>query len=238
LRDGAGVLPVTPFVVTIDGPAAAGKSTTARALARRLGCLYLDSGALYRALAVKVLERGVAPGDAGAVAELVRGTELDLVPAPDGARVLVDGRDVTGAIRTLSVAEVASTLAPQAAVRERMGEVQRRVAERRSVVAEGRDTGTVVFPDADVKIYLDASLDERAARRARELAAGGADAERVRAELERRDRRDRERELAPLAAAPDSVVVDTTGLSVDEQVEKVLGVIRSRRPEIAATDSS
>jgi CMP/dCMP kinase len=223
---------VTPFVVTIDGPAAAGKSTTAREVARRLGCLYLDSGALYRALAVQVLRRGIAPGDSERVRELMRATAIDLVAAPDGTRVLVDGEDVTGEIRAPQVSEAASRLAEQPAVRERMGEIQRRVAESRAVVVEGRDTGSVVFPDAAVKIFLDASPAERAQRRWRELRARGveADLEAVRADVERRDRRDRERHLAPLVAAPGSIVVDTTGLSLDEQVEKVLGVIRSHRP--------
>lgn len=223
---------MNPFVVTIDGPAAAGKSTTARAVARRLGCLYLDSGALYRALAVQVRRRGIPPEDRERVAVLVRASDLDLVPAPEGTRVLVDGEDVTAEIRAPQVSEVASRLAEQPAVRERLGEIQRRVAARRSVVVEGRDTGSVVFPDAAVKIYLDASSAERARRRWRELAERGiaADPAAVEADVERRDRRDRERDLAPLVAAPDSVRVDTTGLTLDEQVEKVLGVIRPRLP--------
>jgi cytidylate kinase len=231
---------VNPFVVTIDGPAAAGKSTTARAVARRLACLYLDSGALYRALAVQVLRRGIAPEDREAVGALVRATDLDLVPAPEGTRVLVDGEDVSAEIRAPRVSEAASRLAEQPAVRERMGEIQRRVARSRSVVVEGRDTGSVVFPDATVKIFLDASSAERARRRWRELRERGieADLAGVQADVERRDRRDRERDLAPLVAAADSVVVDTTGLSLDEQVEKVLGVIRSRRPGEPAAGSA
>jgi CMP/dCMP kinase len=230
---------VNPFVVTIDGPAAAGKSTTARAVARRLGCLYLDSGALYRALAVLALRRGIRPEEQERVAALVADVDLDLVPEPEGTRVLVDGIDVTAEIRSPQVSEAASRLAEQPTVRERMGEIQRRVARRRSVVVEGRDTGSVVFPDAAVKIYLDASSAERARRRWRELAARGAPADlaEVQADVERRDRRDRERELAPLVAAPGSVVVDTTGLSLEEQVERVLGVIRSRLPEAPAAGS-
>jgi len=230
---------VNPFVVTIDGPAAAGKSTTARAVALRLGCLYLDSGALYRALAVLVLRRGIRPEEQERVAALVADVDLDLVPEPEGTRVLVDGADVTAEIRLPQVSEAASRLAEQPAVRERLGEVQRRVASRRSVVVEGRDTGTVVFPDAAVKIYLDASSAARARRRWRELAQRGVavDLAEVQADVERRDRRDRERELAPLVAAPGSVVVDTTGLSLEEQVEKVLGVIRSRLPEAPAAGS-
>jgi cytidylate kinase len=231
---------VNPFVVTIDGPAAAGKSTTARAVARRLGYLYLDSGALYRALAVQVRRRGIPPEDRERVAALVRASDLDLVPVPEGTRVLVDGEDVTAEIRSPQVSEIASRLAEQPAVRERLGEIQRRVAQRRSVVVEGRDTGSVVFPDAAVKIYLDASSAERARRRWRELAQRGVEADlaEVEADVERRDRRDRERDLAPLVATPDSVRVDTTGLSLDEQVEKVLGVIRSRLPGDATAGSA
>jgi cytidylate kinase len=219
-------------VVTIDGPAAAGKSTTAREVARRLGWLYLDSGALYRALAVHVLRRGISPEDLQAVRRLVGETDLDIFAADEGARVLVDGEDVTERIRDPEVTDAASKLAEQPAVRERIAEIQRRVAASRSVVAEGRDTGTVVFPGAAVKIYLDASPSERAGRRWRELVARGVETDRaeVEADVERRDRRDRERRLAPLAAAPDSVIVDTTSLSADEQVEKVLGVIRARLP--------
>lgn len=223
---------MTPFVVTIDGPAAAGKSTTAREVARRLGCLYLDSGALYRALAVQVLRRGVPPEDREAVGALARGCEIGLEPVPEGLRVLVGGDDVTAEIREPRVSEVASRLAEQPAVRERMGEIQRQVAASRSVVVEGRDTGSVVFPDAAVKIFLDASPAERARRRWRELRERGveADLEAIRADVERRDRRDRERRLAPLVAAADSVVLDTTGLSLEEQIEKVLEVIRECRP--------
>jgi cytidylate kinase len=219
-------------VVTIDGPAAAGKSTTAREVARRLGWLYLDSGALFRALAVHVLRRGISPEDTQAVRRLVDETELDIFAAAEGTRVLVDGEDVTAEIRTPAVSDAASLLAEQPAVRQRMAVIQRRVAESRSVVAEGRDTGTVVFADAAVKIYLDASLAERAERRCRELAARGvaADLAEVEADVARRDRRDRERRLAPLTTAADSVIVDTTSLSPDEQVERVLGVIRARLP--------
>ncbi len=221
---------MTPFVVTIDGPAAAGKSTTAREVARRLGCLYLDSGALYRALGVHVLRRGIPLEDLQAVAGLVGETELDIAALPDGTHVLVDGEDVTTEIRRPAVAEAASKLAEQPAVRERMAEIQRHVAERRSVVAEGRDTGSVVFPRAAVKIYLDASPAERARRRWHEMLAQGvgADLAAVRADVDRRDRRDRERRIAPLVIAADSVIVDTTELTADEQVEQVLRVIRER----------
>jgi len=225
---------VNSLVVTIDGPAAAGKSTTAREVARRLGWLYLDSGALYRALAVRAARRGIDPEDAEAVRSSLLATDLDVVPTPDGTRVLLDGEDVTSEIRGPAVTDLSSRLAALAPVRERVLAVARRVASKHSVVAEGRDMGTVAFPDATVKIYLDASLDERAARRCRELASRGlaAAVEEVRSELERRDRRDRERAVAPLTMAPGSLVLDTTALTSEEQVERVLSIVRARHPEV------
>ena len=222
------------LVVTIDGPAAAGKSTTAREVARRLGWLYLDSGALYRALAVRAARRGISPEDAEAVRASLLATELDVVPTPDGTRVLLDGEDVTSEIRSPAATDLSSRLAAIPAVRERVLTVARRVASKQSVVAEGRDMGTVAFPDATVKIYLDASLDERARRRAHELEARGSKTalESVKSDLERRDRRDRERAVAPLTIAPGSLVLDTTSLSSAEQVERVLEIVRVRHPEI------
>jgi cytidylate kinase len=225
---------VNSLVVTIDGPAAAGKSTTAREVARRLGWLYLDSGALYRALAVRAARRGISPEDAEAIRASLLATDLDVVPTPDGTRVLLDGEDVTSEIRGPVVTDLSSRLAALSAVRERVLVVARRVASKHSVVAEGRDMGTVAFPDARVKIYLDASIDERARRRAHELEARGTKAalDEVRMDLERRDRRDRERAVAPLTLAPDSLVLDTTSLSAAEQVERVLEIVRARHPEI------
>jgi cytidylate kinase len=225
---------VNSLVVTIDGPAAAGKSTTAREVARRLGWLYLDSGALYRALAVRAARRGISPEDAEAIRASLLATDLDVVPTPDGTRVLLDGEDVTSETRGPAVTDLSSRLAAIAAVRERVLAVARRVASRHSVVAEGRDMGTVAFPDATVKIYLDASIEERARRRTHELEARGTKAvlDEVRSDLERRDRRDRERAVAPLTMAPDSLVLDTTSLSSAEQVERVLEIVHARHPEI------
>jgi CMP/dCMP kinase len=227
---------VISLVVTIDGPAAAGKSTTAREVARRLGWLYLDSGALYRALAVRAARLGISPDDAEAIHASLLATELDLVPAPEGTRVLLDGEEVTGEIRLPKTTEMSSRLAAWPEVRERVLAVARRIAAQRSVVAEGRDMGTVAFPDATVKIFLDASLDERARRRTEELRERGlsGSAQEVREDLERRDRRDRERAVAPLAVAPGSLIVDTTGLTAEQQVEVVLEAIRAKHPDIGA----
>ncbi len=217
------------FVVTIDGPAAAGKSTTARAVAARLEFLYLDTGALYRALALKVLENGVSLDDLAAVEACVAETAIELSDAPGEPRVWLDGVDVTEAIRAPVVSEMASRLAALAAVRRRLGQLQRRLAESGPAVAEGRDLGTVVFPAAEVKIYLDADLATRAGRRHRELQARGIPAtlDQVRQDLERRDARDRERSEAPLKPAADAVVVDTTGMTPPMQVEAVLAAVRA-----------
>jgi cytidylate kinase len=223
---------VTPLVVTIDGPAAAGKSSTAREVARRLGFLYLDTGALYRALAVRVVDAGIAAADEDAVERLVLGTEIDLLEQDGGWRIAVDGADATDRLRSPDISELSSRLAEFAAVRKRMLELQRELGRRHSLVAEGRDTGTVVFPASQVKIFLDAEPEERAARRWRELVEHGVPAtlEEVRADIDRRDRRDRERGVAPLAPAEDSVRIDTTHLTLEEQVEAVLETVRSRLP--------
>jgi len=217
------------FVLTIDGPAAAGKSTTARAVAARLGILYLDTGALYRALALKVLENGIDPDDLAAVERLVAATELDLSGGAEGTQVWLDGTDVSDRIRTPAVTELASRLAALPAVRRRLIEIQRVLGTRGPVVAEGRDLGTVVFPNAQVKVFLDAALEKRAARRHREMEARNmpSASEQVRGDLERRDARDRQRTESPLRPADDAVVLDTSDLDVESQVEAVLRLARA-----------
>jgi len=219
------------FVVTIDGPAAAGKSTTARAVAARLGFVYIDTGALYRALALKVLEEGVSPDDPESVETALHGTELDLSGSPDTPHVWMDGREVTDAIRTPEVSEMSSRLAAQRAVRARLVDIQRDLRARGPLIGEGRDLGTVVFPDADVKIYLDADPETRARRRYRELQDRGiaVPLEDVLAEIQRRDTRDRERADSPLAVAPGATVIDTTGMDVEGQIEAVLGIVQGHR---------
>jgi CMP/dCMP kinase len=195
------------MIVAIDGPAGSGKSTVARALARRLDFTYLDSGAMYRSVGLAVLERGGEPAD------VARAIELEL-----GERIRLDGRDVTDAIRSPEVSEAASRVAADPEVREALVAKQRRLMSRGDWVAEGRDIGTVVAPDAEVKVFLTAGEEERARRRAGEL---GADVDTVLAEQAIRDERDRSREHSPLAPAPGAVELDTTGLSVDEVVERV-----------------
>jgi len=214
-------------VITIDGPAGAGKSTTAREVARRLGFRLVDTGALYRALAWAVIQAGVSPEDEDGVGALLARTTVELA----GGRVLVNRRDVTAEIRTPDIATVTSRLTALRAVRDKMTPLQRSLAAAGGVVLEGRDTGSVVCPDAEVKIYLDADLAERARRRRDELAAGGlpADYERVKAEVALRDRQDMERELAPLRKPAGAVTVDSTALSPEAVVQRVLEAVEQAR---------
>ena len=213
------------LTIAIDGPAAAGKSTVARAVAARLGLTYVDTGAMYRALTLKALEAGVDPRDGPALARLVRGTSIELGPSvgPGGQRVMLDGRDVTREIRSREVDRAVSHVSRHPEVRAWLSRVQERMAED-AVVMEGRDIGTVVLPHADLKVYLDASFDRRVERRYRELEAKGysPDLDAVREDMARRDRLDSTREAAPLAAAEDAVRIDTTDMTLEEVVEEVL----------------
>ena len=214
-------------VITIDGPAGAGKSTTAREVARRLGFKLVDTGALYRALAWALMQAGVSPDDEAAVQALLSRTTVELA---DG-RVLVNGRDVTGEIRTPEIAMLTSKITTLRAVRDKMTPLQRGLAAAGGVVLEGRDTGSVVCPDAEVKVYLDADLAERARRRRDELAARGmaADYSRVESEVALRDRQDMERELAPLRKPEGALTVDSTSLSPEAVVQRILEVVEQAR---------
>ena len=201
-------------VVAVDGPAGAGKSTVARGLARRLGFTYLDSGAMYRSVGLAALQRGREPAE---VAESVR---IEV-----GDRVLLEGVDVTEAIRRPEISEAASRAASDPRVREAMVAHQRRLLSGGDWVAEGRDIGTVVAPDAELKVFLDADPVVRARRRAAEL---GADPDTVLAEQRIRDHRDRERAVSPLKPATDAVVLDTTGLTVADAVDRIVELMRAR----------
>jgi cytidylate kinase len=214
-------------VITIDGPAGAGKSTAARELARRLGYRLLDTGAMYRALAWAVREAGIPAEDGPALRALLERTTVEL----RDDRVLVNGRDVTGEIRTPAIGELTSLLTMLRAVRDKLTPVQRALAARGGVVLEGRDTGSVVCPDAEVKFYLDADLDARARRRQEELAERGErlDLAAVREDVARRDRQDMGRAIAPLVCPADAVVVDTTGLGEDVVVERLLEAVERAR---------
>ena len=214
-------------VVTIDGPAAAGKSTAARELARRLGFTLIDTGALYRALAWAVKEAGIAADDAPAVGKVLEKTTVDF----EGGRVLVNGRDITAQLRTPELGMLTSRLTRLQVVRDKLTPLQRRLARAGGVVLEGRDTGSVVCPEAEVKFYLDADLDERARRRREELAATGlpADYETVKAEVTQRDRQDMERDLAPLVTPEGALVLDSTALSPEAVVERMLDAVEQAR---------
>lgn len=207
-------------VIAIDGPAGSGKSTVARGVADRLGLAYLDTGAMYRAVACAVLRRGVDPADTGAVAEVARTIRLDLTRDA----CVVDGVDATADIRGPEVTGAVSAVAANPAVRTEMVARQRAWAtERGGGVMEGRDIGSVVFPDATLKVYLTASAEVRAMRRAGE--AGGRDVAAVGADIERRDAADSGRETSPLVEAPGAVVVDTSDLGIDEVVGLVVGML-------------
>jgi cytidylate kinase len=209
------------MVIAIDGPAGAGKSTVARAVADALGMTYLDSGAMYRCVALAALRAGVDPEDVEAVGRVARAVEIGFA----GGRVELDGADVSAEIRTPDVSEVASRVAANPEVREAMVERQRAMIERGRYVAEGRDIGTVVSPDARLKVFLTATNAERARRRAAE---SGAAVDDVMAEQEQRDSRDAEREHSPLRPADDAVELDTSSLRVDEVVERVVALARER----------
>ncbi len=221
------------MIVAIDGPAGSGKSTTARRVADRLGWLYLDTGAMYRAVGLAFRDQGL-PFTDDAAAALLPGLDVRLQPDADRVRVALNGDDVTDRIRTPEAADGASRASALAPVREAMVALQRRVAREHDadgVVVEGRDIGTVVFPEAEVKFFLVADLDARARRRLGDPGEAGPDGapaafHQVRAEIAERDRRDQSRDLSPLRPAPDAITLDTTSLTIDQQVDHVLAAVR------------
>jgi cytidylate kinase len=213
-------------IVAIDGPAGAGKSTLAKRVADKLGFVYINSGAIYRAIALWALRLGVATSDMHRLEQLAKEASIEMPAGED--RVLLNGEDVSEAIRDLKVSQAASQVSAIPAVRRALLRVQREMAERNSVVMEGRDIGSVVFPEAQVKIFLDADPIERAKRRALELHGHEEEVESIAAHLKQRDERDRTRVEAPLVQAPDAQLVDSTGLSLDEVEEIVLRLVRAR----------
>ncbi len=216
--------------VAIDGPAGAGKSTAARAAAKRLGYIYVDTGAMYRAVGVRMLTLGISPKETGRVEEALKGLSVSLRFTEEGQRVLLNGEDVTGQIRTPEASRAASDFSALPCVRSFLLGLQQDLAKTNSVVMDGRDVGTVVLPWAQVKIFLTASPEERARRRHRELLEKGEapSYEEILSDMIARDYQDSHREIAPLRPAPDAVLLDSTGLTLDEVVERIVGLVRKK----------
>jgi cytidylate kinase len=214
------------MIITIDGPAGAGKSTAARALAKHLGFEFLDTGAMYRAVALAALRANISLRDEEALRAFVQGLTLEM---PAG-KVILNGMDVTAEIRTQAVSEASSLAAISPAVRQRLVDLQRVIAEGRNIVCEGRDQGTVVFPEATCKFFLTANAEERARRRQRELAARSEPPDLVALveAMHRRDQQDATRPVGPMRAAADAIVIDSTGLSVEQVVHRMEAEVRSR----------
>lgn len=217
------------LIIAIDGPAGSGKSTAARLLAKRLGYKYIDTGAMYRAVACKLQEKNVNINDSEKVAKICRSAQIELHQRPDGMRVILDGHDVTDSIREHAISALASTISAQPLVRQCLVELQQKMGRSGGAVLEGRDIGTVVFPDAHVKFFLDASAQERARRRHRELADRGelVEYEQVLEDVLNRDRNDSRRTVAPLRRADDAILVDTTRIDQDAVVDLMVDTIKS-----------
>jgi cytidylate kinase len=218
------------IVVAIDGPSGVGKSSVGKAVARRLGLLYIDSGAVYRAVGLKALETGVWLEDGLQVARVAREADIRLEGEPGNLKVFLDARDVTLDIRLPDASRAASVVATLPEVREAVVEKLRAMSRQSGVVMDGRDIGTKVFPDAQVKIFLEAALDERARRRSVDERVSGrlVTLDQVREEIEERDRRDRERAATPLVKAEDAILIDTSSMPLDAVIDRVLEIVGSR----------
>ena len=223
------------YQIAIDGPSGAGKSTVAKQVAARLGIVYVDTGALYRTVGYYVREKGVVKHDAEGVTALLPGIRIGIRYVDGVQHVFLNGTDLKDAIREPEISMYASAVSAIPAVRAFLLDTQRDIARSNSVVMDGRDIGTVILPDADVKIFLSASSEARARRRYLELKEKGVDTtfEDVLEDMEKRDRADRERDVAPAVAAPDAVLLDNSDLSPEESLEAVLRLIRERVPEAA-----
>ncbi len=223
------------LIITIDGPAGAGKSTVSKVLARKLSYVYLDTGALYRAIAYKILEEGIPPDNESLLSDLCNRTNIHLNNIDGNLNIFIDSEDVTDRIRTEEVGLLASTVSAIPVVREVLLSIQREAGEKGGIVAEGRDMGTVVFPKADCKFYLDAGTEERVKRRYKELITRGnkADYEEIRRDMIVRDRQDQGREIAPLKPSQDAIIIDSTNISISGVVEKMLSIIRGYRGVIS-----
>ncbi len=217
-------------IITIDGPSGSGKSTISRELARRLGYTYLDTGAMYRAVGLLAQRRLIALDDEKAVGALLDNLDLKLLPGEDDTRVLLEQEDVSAAIRTPEMAMAASSVSALPVVRKKLTRLQQELGRQGAVVAEGRDTGTVVFPRARYKFYLDASAEERARRRSDQLREKGLDAdeEEILAQLIKRDQDDSSRSIAPLKAAEDAIIINSSLMTIDEVLNFMLELLAKR----------
>jgi len=219
------------FVITIDGPAGAGKSTVAKALSHRLSYIYLDTGALYRAVAYKMIQVGISQENREQLEDLCPHIKINLKNMRGRMMVMVDDEDVTDQLRTEEIGLIASRVSAIPLVREILLQVQREAGKNGGIIAEGRDTGTVIFPHAEVKFFVDATVEQRVERRYRELLERGdrINYQEIKRDLIRRDRQDRERDIAPLVPSADAVIVDTTRMSVTDVLEAMISVIKSRQ---------
>jgi len=219
------------IVIAIDGPAGAGKSTVAARIASRFHLLNLETGAMYRAFALKALDARLSPDDGAALEALARTTDIRIEPSPQGNRIFLDGAEVTWRLREQAVTDAASRVSVHPAIRQWMVDSQRELGQRGRIVMEGRDIGTAVFPDADIKIFLDADPEVRSQRRYEQIEqidAAPAAAASVLKEIRERDQRDRTRAVSPLRPAPDAVVIDSTALTLDQVIERVEGIVQNR----------
>ena len=218
------------FVIAIDGPAGAGKSTVSKILAKRLNFLYVDTGAMYRVLTLKAMREKIPWDDKEKLIEMAKNTEIELYQDGEKYRVFMDGEDVSEEIRKEEVSKNTSCIASILEIRKILWEKQRNFREKYDIVMEGRDIGTKVFPDAQIKIYLDASVEERAKRRYLQLKEMGIeeDIEKIKKEIVERDKKDKNREIAPLIKTDDYYYIDTTDLAIDEVVEKIISIYKSK----------
>lgn len=224
------------LVIAIDGPAASGKSTTAKLVAARLGYLHIDTGAMYRAITLKVLRSGLQGFYSKRIAELVSNTSIELQPVNGSLKILLDGEDVSESIRSPEVTTAVSSVSSIRQVRQVLVNEQRRIGRQGGVVLEGRDIGTVVFPDADLKIFMIASIEARAVRRQRELRQNGIETnlETLKGEIRQRDEKDSTRDESPLKKADDAIELDTSDMTIEQQVEFV---VRKAQERLKATGS-
>ncbi|GAY73046.1 (d)CMP kinase [Lentilactobacillus kosonis] len=216
--------------VAIDGPASAGKSTVAKLVAKQFDYIYVDTGAMYRAITYKTIKSGISLDNEAAISEIVKSTEISFSPSENGQLVFIDGEDITEAIRQEDVTNSVSAVAAISTVREELSADQQRIAANGAVVMDGRDIGSTVLPNAEVKIFLIASVEERAQRRYKENIEKGINTplDELQLEIEARDYKDSHRKISPLTKAEDAVEIDTTSLSIEEVVEKIASVIKDQ----------